>query len=116
MILRQPFHAEHVKRGIEILDSAQMPPEEKLRAIIRARIEGLRAADLRQWQFRIMAREMASPTPAFVRVLDQVAGHRTLRNRTSRYEPLDSRRVGNPSSFLRTLCCLLIFVSSWDCN
>ena len=80
-ILRQPLHAEHVKRGIEFHDSAQMPPEEKLRSIIRARVEGLRAAELPQWQFRIMAREMTSPTPAFARVLDQVAGplYRRLR-------------------------------------
>jgi hypothetical protein len=43
-------------------------------------------------------------------------GHRSLRTRTRRHEPLDSRRVGNPSSYLRTFCCLLIFVSSWDGN
>jgi hypothetical protein len=35
--------------------------------------------------------------------------------RNRRPEPLDSRRMGNPSSYLRTLCCFLMFLFSWDC-
>jgi AcrR family transcriptional regulator len=48
------------------------PPEEVLRAVIRARLRSLFQGDRPDWQFRIMARELAQPTPALRQLVDKV--------------------------------------------
>ena len=47
------------------------PPEEILRAVIRARIHSLFRGDRPDWNFRIMAHELAQPTPALRRLVNK---------------------------------------------
>ena len=48
------------------------PPEQILRAVIRARLESLTRRDLPDWQFRILMHELADPTPALDQVIEQI--------------------------------------------
>lgn len=49
------------------------PPEEILRRVIKARLQGLGADRLPDWHFRIVAREFSHPTPAMSRMIDKVS-------------------------------------------
>ncbi len=49
------------------------PPEEILRRVIKARMQGLGAHRLPDWHFRIVAREFSHPTPAMSRMIDKVS-------------------------------------------
>jgi AcrR family transcriptional regulator len=104
-VLRKSVLAEHVKKGLAALDALEMPPEEKLRALIRARVQGLRAADVPQWQFRIIAHEMAAPTPAFSRVLDQAS-----RPLYKRLRELVGSIINQPSDSEKTWLCVFSIV------
>lgn len=48
------------------------PPEEVLRAVIKLRIQGI-CRGVPGWHFRIMAREMAQPTPAMANIIKRVS-------------------------------------------
>jgi TetR/AcrR family transcriptional regulator, regulator of cefoperazone and chloramphenicol sensitivity len=48
------------------------PPEEILRALIRARMQSANRAGRPDWHFRIMIHEMAQPTPAMSRVIQEI--------------------------------------------
>jgi AcrR family transcriptional regulator len=48
-----------------------LPPEQILRAVIKARLESLRSLDLGDWHFRIFAHELAKPTPAMNVVINE---------------------------------------------
>jgi AcrR family transcriptional regulator len=48
------------------------PPEEILRAVIRARLGSLNRRDLPDWHFRILVHELAEPTPALRQIIDKV--------------------------------------------
>jgi AcrR family transcriptional regulator len=49
------------------------PPEEILRRVIKARMQGLGAHRPPDWHFRIVAREFSHPTPAMSRMIDKVS-------------------------------------------
>jgi TetR/AcrR family transcriptional regulator, regulator of cefoperazone and chloramphenicol sensitivity len=49
------------------------PPEEILRQVIKARLQGLGTDRLPDWHFRIVAREFSHPTPAMSRMIDKVS-------------------------------------------
>jgi TetR/AcrR family transcriptional regulator, regulator of cefoperazone and chloramphenicol sensitivity len=63
--------AAHVEAIRSALDQ-NAPPEEILRAVIRARLGSLSRRDLPEWHFRILMHEMAEPTPALRQILDKV--------------------------------------------
>ena len=48
-------------------------PEEILRRVIRARMQGLGAHRPPDWHFRMVAREFSHPTPAMSRMIDKVS-------------------------------------------
>lgn len=48
------------------------PPEEILRAVIKLRLQGI-CRGVPGWHFRIMAREMAQPTPAMANIIKRVS-------------------------------------------
>jgi TetR/AcrR family transcriptional regulator, regulator of cefoperazone and chloramphenicol sensitivity len=48
------------------------PPETILREVIRARLRGVAAGDQHGWLFRILAHEIAQPTPAMARIVNSV--------------------------------------------
>jgi AcrR family transcriptional regulator len=49
------------------------PPEDILRALIRARLRGINGKDLPDWHSRLLAHELAQPTPALRRIVDKLA-------------------------------------------
>jgi len=59
-------------QAAQIVIDRNAPPEEILRAIIRARLYSLFREDRPDWHFRIMAHELAQPTPALRRLVNKV--------------------------------------------
>ena len=49
-------------------------PEEILRDVIRARVQGLRKNASPDWHVRLFAHELAEPTPAMSRLIDEFRG------------------------------------------
>jgi hypothetical protein len=49
------------------------PPEDILRAVIRARLQSVTEPNLPDWHFRIMVHELVQPTPALSRVVNEVS-------------------------------------------
>jgi AcrR family transcriptional regulator len=48
------------------------PPEEILRALIRARLRSINGKDLPDWHSRLLAHELAQPTPALRQLIDKL--------------------------------------------
>jgi AcrR family transcriptional regulator len=71
-VLQQSAKSGHVEAIHQAMD-LKGPPEEILRAIIKARIRGLRAGSLTDRQFRIVLQELAHPTPALTQLIDNVS-------------------------------------------
>jgi len=60
---------------LEAINSAlnlQAPPEDILRAVIRARLRSIYRGDRPDWHFRILAHELAQPTPAIHRLVNKI--------------------------------------------
>jgi AcrR family transcriptional regulator len=70
-VVRQSLRAAELE-GIHGALDLKAPPEEILRAVIRARLRGLCRGDLPDWNFRILAHEMARPTAAWRQMVNQV--------------------------------------------
>jgi AcrR family transcriptional regulator len=71
-VLWQSVQAAQVEAIQNALDQ-NAPPEDVLRAVIRARLRGVWRGDLPDWHFRIMAHELAQPTPALRPLINKVA-------------------------------------------
>jgi len=76
------------------------PPDTILREAIRARLRGIAAGDENGWLFRILAHEIAQPTPAMTKVIDSVL--RPLYNQL--YEVVGAL-IGLPAADERTRLC-----------
>ena len=50
----------------------QAPPEDILRSVIRVRLRGICRQDRPDWYFRILAHELADPTPALRQLINKV--------------------------------------------
>jgi AcrR family transcriptional regulator len=70
-VLQQTVRTGHVNAIRGALDQ-NGPPEDILRAIVRARMSGMCGGNLADRQFRIVIHELAHPTPAMARVVDEV--------------------------------------------
>jgi len=71
-VLQQSVRTGHVEAIRGALDQNGRP-EDILRAIIRARMRGMCSGELADRQFRIVIHELAHPTPAMARVIDEVS-------------------------------------------
>ena len=69
-VVRQSMRAAKLDAVRAAFDQSA-PPEEILRAVIKARLESLRGLDLGDWHFRIFAHELAKPTPAMNVVVNE---------------------------------------------
>jgi AcrR family transcriptional regulator len=69
-VVRQSMRAARLDAVRAAFDQ-NAPPEQVLRAVIRARLESLRSLDLGDWHFRIFAHELAKPTPAMNVVVNE---------------------------------------------
>lgn len=70
-VLQQSIRTGHVEAMRGALEQGG-PPEKILRAVIRARMQGLCRGELADRKFRIVIHELAQPTPAMARVIDDV--------------------------------------------
>lgn len=70
-VLQESVRAARIDMVQAALDQNK-PPEEVLRAVIHARLQGICRGDLPDWHFRIMAHELVQPTPALARVVQSV--------------------------------------------
>jgi AcrR family transcriptional regulator len=70
-VLQESVRTGHLNAVRNALDQ-NGPPEEILRALIRARMRGMAAGDPADRQFRIVIHELAHPTPALARVIHDV--------------------------------------------
>lgn len=61
-------HLDTVRDALEQKGS----PEEVLRGVIRARVRGMASGDLADQQLRILIHELAQPTPAMTRVINEI--------------------------------------------
>ncbi len=71
-VLRQSVRAARVEAIHSALDQ-NTPPENTLRAVIKARMQSVVRPNLPDWQFRIMVHELVQPTPALSRVINEVS-------------------------------------------
>src|ERR1019366_308683 len=71
-VLRQGVSALHDAALRETLND--MDPRQALRRMIHHMAVRLCSANRKGWTMRIMAHELAQPTPAFVRVVDEIIG------------------------------------------
>jgi AcrR family transcriptional regulator len=70
-VVQQSVRAAEIEAIHSALDQSA-PPEEILRAVIRARLRSICRGDLPDWHFRILAHELAQPTPALRQVISEV--------------------------------------------
>jgi TetR/AcrR family transcriptional regulator, regulator of cefoperazone and chloramphenicol sensitivity len=71
-VLQQSVRAAQVAAVRDAFERGA-PPEQTLRAVIRARLRSVTRHDLPDWHVGIMAHELARPTPAMTRILDTVS-------------------------------------------
>ncbi len=71
-VLQQSVRAARVDAINSALDQ-NAPPEDILRAVIRARLQSVAEPHLPDWHFRIIVHELVQPTPALSRVVNEVS-------------------------------------------
>ena len=98
-VLQQSVRSGHVDLIQDVLDHGG-PPEDILRGIIKARIHGMRAGSVSDRQFRIALQELAHPTAAFTRVIENVT--RPIYNRILE---LIGGMIGLPPTNEKTRLC-----------
>lgn len=70
-VLKESVRAAKVPVMQELLNR-KAPPEDILRAVIKARVQSANRAGVPDWHFRILIHEMAQPTPAMSRVIQEI--------------------------------------------
>jgi AcrR family transcriptional regulator len=71
-VLQRSVRAARVDAINRALDQ-NAPPEDILRAVIKARLQSVAEPNLADWHFRIMVHELVQPTPALSRVVNEVS-------------------------------------------
>jgi len=71
-VLQQSVRAAQLIAVQNTLDP-NTPPEDILRALIRARLRSISGGDLPGWHSRLLAHELAQPTPALRHLIDKVS-------------------------------------------
>jgi AcrR family transcriptional regulator len=70
-VVRESTRAAELEAVRNALDQ-NAPPEDILRAVIHARMRSIFRGDRPDWHFRILAHEMAQPTPALRRLVNKI--------------------------------------------
>jgi len=89
-------------QAAQVVIDQNAPAEVVLRALIRARLRSLFQGDRPDWHFRIMARELAQPTPALRRLVNKV-GQPIFR----RVLELIGKMIGLPADDETTRLCAI---------
>lgn len=98
-VLAQCKRAAHVDQMRVALDQTGSP-EDIFRDVIRARVQGLRKNAVPNWHLRILAHELAEPTPAMSRLINSVS-----RPIFDRLLELIAKIIGLPSHHTKTKLC-----------
>jgi AcrR family transcriptional regulator len=100
-VVRQSARIAEFQAAQTVIDLSA-PPDEILRAVIRARLHSLFHGDRPDWNFQIMAHELAQPTPALRRLVNRAGQplfHRLLE--------LIGGMIGLPSNDEKTRLCAI---------
>jgi AcrR family transcriptional regulator len=89
-------------QAAQIVIDQNAPPEAILRALIRARLYSLFRGDRPDWHFRILAQELAQPTPALRRLVNKAG-----RPMFERVLELIGGMIGLPASDETTRLCAI---------
>lgn len=100
-VVQQSLQAAHIEAIRSALDQ-NLPPDKILRAVIRARLRSICRRDLPDWHFRILAHELAQPTPALEQLINKVG--RPIFNRLL---DLIGRMIGLPPDDEKTRLCAI---------
>lgn len=98
-VLLQCKRAAHMDQMRAALDQTGSP-EDILRDVIRARVQGLRKDAMPSWQLRIFAHELADPTPAMSRLINRVS-----KPMYDRLLELIAKIIGMPAQHIKTKLC-----------
>jgi AcrR family transcriptional regulator len=100
-VVQQSVHAAGIEAIHNALNQAS-PPDEILRAVIRARLRSLCRGDRPDWHFQILVHELAQPTPALDELIEKV-GRPTF----TRLLELIGRMIGRPPTEDKTRLCAI---------
>jgi AcrR family transcriptional regulator len=100
-VVRQSMQAAEIENVRNALDQSA-PPDEILRAVIRARLRSIGRGDLPDWHFKILAHELAQPTPALQQLVNKVG-----RPLFPRLLELIGRMIDLPASNEKTRLCTI---------
>jgi AcrR family transcriptional regulator len=100
-VVRQSLHTAKHEAVQSALDRLA-PPEEILRDVIRARMRNICRGGRPNWHLRILAHELAQPTPALRQLIDKIG--RPLANRLL---DLIGRMIGLPADDEKTRLCVV---------
>jgi AcrR family transcriptional regulator len=103
-VLQQSVRAAQLVAVHNTLDE-NAPPEEILRALIRARLRSITADDLPDWHSRLLAHEFSQPTPALRQLIDKVT-----RPIVKRLLELIGGMIGLPANDDNTRLCAMSVV------
>jgi TetR/AcrR family transcriptional regulator, regulator of cefoperazone and chloramphenicol sensitivity len=98
-VVRQSMRAARLDAVRAALEQ-NTSPEETLREVVKVRLESLRRQELGDWHFRIIAHELAKPTPAMNQVVNEA-----IRPVYSRLREVVSRILGLPPEHDKTRLC-----------
>jgi AcrR family transcriptional regulator len=70
-VVQRSMQAAEIE-GIRNALNLNSPPQDILRAVIRARLRSIERGDLPDWHFRILIHEMAQPTPVLRQLINEV--------------------------------------------
>jgi AcrR family transcriptional regulator len=100
-VVQQSLQAAELE-GIQSALDQSAPPEDILRAVIRARLRSVCRRDQPDWYFRILTHELAEPTPALRHLIDKVG-----RPLFERVLALIGGMIGLPPNDDRTRLCAI---------
>ena len=99
-VLRESFRGQQLAAMTAALDP-NLPPEDTVRGIIRARLMSLCGRARPDWSFRIVMHEFSNPTPAIARVVDE-----GMRPVYERMRKAVSELLGLPADHETTRLCV----------
>jgi len=103
-VLQQSVRAAQLLAVQSTLDE-NAPPEKILRALIRARLRSINGKDLPDWHSRLLAHELAQPTPALRQLIDKLT-----RPVFKRLLEIIGRMIGLPPNDDHTRLCAISLV------
>jgi TetR/AcrR family transcriptional regulator, regulator of cefoperazone and chloramphenicol sensitivity len=99
-VLQESVRAKNFESIRDAFDRSA-PPEQTLRDVIRMRLRGMRSGNVPDYQLRIMAHELAQPTPVMSRMINKVS-----RPIYERFLELVGKIIGLPTDHEKTRMCV----------